>query len=674
MQAVAADLAAFIRDRDLLDPVPATAYRRVETPQENLGDIAAMLKLPENQTLFRIQRVVTQQVLDGTNMFWRPKRDAEVLLLADSFANIYSMSQLGWGESAGLAEQLSFELGRPLDTIRRNANGAHATRAILSRELSRGRDRLAGKRLVIWEFAVRELAVGDWKSIPMRVGESSPGSFLELPPGEQLELTATVEDIAAPPRPGSVPYKDHIIPMHLANLHAASAPLDGKTDAMVFMWSMRDNVLQPAARYRIGDEVRLRLWAWETVAATMSRINQGELDDPELTLKPFHYAAGPDDPAPEFGGTGFQPADTEAGYKSAPHDDPEQGDTNGSDTAIASADGAPDDRRGEEPDSSATVEDIRKQAASLFDESEGETIVGRDGWLFLPSELRCVSVGPFWGEAAMEASSVESPDYRDPLPAIVDFHKQLADRGIDLWLVPVPAKAYVYPDKLFADVPTPPGGKPPRYDDARQAFADKLKEQGVRVVDLWPLLTDMRSKGEQAYCRTDTHFSPLTTVRIAQELASEIKQKSWYAKETDYRLEERQQSIRGDLSVDGTEPEELPFRFVYDAGGVGRLPVAPDSESPILLLGDSHTLVFHIGEELHATGAGLADQLAAELGMPIDVIGVRGSGATPARINLYREGRSNPGYIEKKKLVIWCFTAREFTEGSGWRKLPVAPK
>ena len=58
----------------------------------------------------------------------------------------------------------------------------------------------------------------------------------------------------------------------------------------------------------------------------------------------------------------------------------------------------------------------------------------------------------------------------------------------------------------------------------------------------------------------------------------------------------------------------------------------------------------------------MADQLAAELGMPIDVIGVRGSGATPARINLYREGRSNPGYIETKKLVIWCFAAREFTE------------
>jgi len=49
---------------------------------------------------------------------------------------------------------------------------------------------------------------------------------------------------------------------------------------------------------------------------------------------------------------------------------------------------------------------------------------------------------------------------------------------------------------------------------------------------------------------------------------------------------------------------------------------------------------------------------------------VRGSGATPARINLLRQARANPDYL-KKKLVIWCFTAREFTESNGWQKVPI---
>jgi alginate O-acetyltransferase complex protein AlgJ len=114
--------------------------------------------------------------------------------------------------------------------------------------------------------------------------------------------------------------------------------------------------------------------------------------------------------------------------------------------------------------------------------------------------------------------------------------------------------------------------------------------------------------------------------------------------------------------------EKIRLRFVTDADGA-----APTDwrESPIVLLGDSHTLVFHAGEDMHGTGAGLADQLALELGFPVDVVGVRGSGATPARINLLRRKDNLAG----KKLVIWCFSAREFTEATGgWRLVPVIGK
>jgi alginate O-acetyltransferase complex protein AlgJ len=55
----------------------------------------------------------------------------------------------------------------------------------------------------------------------------------------------------------------------------------------------------------------------------------------------------------------------------------------------------------------------------------------------------------------------------------------------------------------------------------------------------------------------------------------------------------------------------------------------------------------------------------------VDLIGVRGSGATPARVNLLRLARGDAEYLGKKKLVIWCFAAREFTESAGWQKVPV---
>ena len=137
-----------------------------------------------------------------------------------------------------------------------------------------------------------------------------------------------------------------------------------------------------------------------------------------------------------------------------------------------------------------------------------------------------------------------------------------------------------------------------------------------------------------------------------------------------FKSEWRETEDQGDLA-DLVEPKaargEVRLRFVTD----GRRAPVDWRESPILLLGDSHTLVFHAGEDMHGTGAGLADQLALELGFPVDVVGVRGSGATPARINLLRRKDNLAG----KKLVIWCFSAREFTEATGgWRLVPVIRK
>jgi hypothetical protein len=34
---------------------------------------------------------------------------------------------------------------------------------MLAREVATGSDRLAGKRVVIWQFAARELVFGDWR-------------------------------------------------------------------------------------------------------------------------------------------------------------------------------------------------------------------------------------------------------------------------------------------------------------------------------------------------------------------------------------------------------------------------------------------------------------------------------------------------------------------------------
>jgi alginate O-acetyltransferase complex protein AlgJ len=48
-----------------------------------------------------------------------------------------------------------------------NDDGAFATRAMLRRDLARGVDRLAGTRAVVYQFAARELAFGDWQRLQL---------------------------------------------------------------------------------------------------------------------------------------------------------------------------------------------------------------------------------------------------------------------------------------------------------------------------------------------------------------------------------------------------------------------------------------------------------------------------------------------------------------------------
>jgi alginate O-acetyltransferase complex protein AlgJ len=122
-----------------------------------------MLLLPTDQMLFPPERVTTSMVMRLDGRLWRSQRDAEVLLLGDSFSNIYSDSTLGWGSGAGLAEQLGFHLQRPVDKLALNAGGALATRQALQRTLATGEDRLVGKKVVIYQFATRELVSGDWR-------------------------------------------------------------------------------------------------------------------------------------------------------------------------------------------------------------------------------------------------------------------------------------------------------------------------------------------------------------------------------------------------------------------------------------------------------------------------------------------------------------------------------
>jgi alginate O-acetyltransferase complex protein AlgJ len=278
-----AELARLIEAEIPLDAT--TAIRYVHLPPEeieNLGDIAMMLKMRRNQSIVSEEVATIRPVSDVGGQPWQPDSSAEVLVLGDSFANIYSLEMMNWGRGAGFAEQLSIALNHPVDAILRNDDGAFATREMLSRELSQGNDRLAGKRVVIWQFAARELAVGNWKLLDMTLKQSSKPADESPLASSEVIVSGTIAAKSAAPRAGQIPYADHIFTLDLTDLQVHRGILN-EPKVAVYLFSMRNYQNTPAYSWPIGKRVKLKLQPWHAgFYARYGRINRTETKAREL--------------------------------------------------------------------------------------------------------------------------------------------------------------------------------------------------------------------------------------------------------------------------------------------------------------------------------------------------------------------------------------------------------
>ena len=282
---VARDLARFLQETVPLSEEPSPGLRTSVRDVANEGDTTRLLGLPSSQTSFPRETVRVRRVVGRDGRPWRADPEAATLLLGDSFTNVYSLETMGWGETAGLAEQLSLELDRPVDRISQNDAGAHASRELLATAIRRDPSRLDGTRVVVYQFANRELALGDWKPVDLTLDvRPAASAFASAEANAVFEVRGIVWAIGPIPSPGSVPYKDQIVAVHLTDVATVSgAPLDG-TDVLVYVWGMQDDVLTDVAGWQIGDAVRLEIESWFDVADRLEGINRGEIDDPQAQL------------------------------------------------------------------------------------------------------------------------------------------------------------------------------------------------------------------------------------------------------------------------------------------------------------------------------------------------------------------------------------------------------
>jgi len=286
MEAVAKELAA--ATLGILGGGPPAAPESAQLLHiDGIGDTARMLDLPAGSFFLRPQGVEVARI---SGQPWSPDSNSPVILLGDSYTNIYSAEDLGWGSSAGLAEQLSRRLGFSVDRLSRNDSGALAARQIMVAAAAKGGDWLKSKKVVVWELAVREVIGGDWQPVSWEAPVHGKSSFLAVPAGQPIEITATIQSIASIPRPGDTPYADYLTAVHLKDLRDVSGGKELDAQALAYVFTMRDHHLLPAANLVAGQRVRAKLLSYGENATRLDQLNRSELDDPDLMLEEPNFA------------------------------------------------------------------------------------------------------------------------------------------------------------------------------------------------------------------------------------------------------------------------------------------------------------------------------------------------------------------------------------------------
>lgn len=306
----------------------------------------------------------------------------------------------------------------------------------------------------------------------------------------------------------------------------------------------------------------------------------------------------------------------------------------------------------------------------------GDKVFGADTWVLVASELKHAARGPFWGSNATPPTARVKPEHADPTPAIVDFHQQLSERGIELIFLPVPVRPLIYPESVLGALDLPEGSSMPHLNPAQDEFFQILRRQGVHVVDMTRPFLDQRDDPlRPLYLRSDPHWSGVAVTLVGKVLAEMLRTRPWYkdVEKSEFvaewitkahtggtyrRLKERPAYL--------PENETVQLRQVKTASGESLELRNPGS--PVILIGDSNAIWWNQYE------AGLPDQLALELGFQVDALTTHGNGATGTRLNLIRNAQASPGLLDTTRVVIWCLTARSLTTSSeGWIKTPLQP-
>ena len=227
------------------------------------------------------------------------------------------------------------------------------------------------------------------------------------------------------------------------------------------------------------------------------------------------------------------------------------------------------------------------------------------------------------------------------LNVIVDFNKELQERGIDLIVIPVPNQIQVYLNRLYPDM-NPYAEIWPSYSDGLV----QLLENDVEVIDLRDSFISHKPATalEEALLPYDHHMNSQGMRILATSVYERILRYPWAQKSRlgSARYKQYDVEINADISLartflgkvknlpwgdDWTPPEKQLMRQIEDTFGNN----SAGSINPLLIIGDS----LSFSHAAYPVGRGFPNHLSFLMGFPVPFAGQAG-GSNASILNYSR--------------------------------------
>ncbi|WP_166442784.1 alginate O-acetyltransferase AlgX-related protein [Phragmitibacter flavus] len=279
MRVAAEKVAGYLRENhgDLLEPVEEMIRAEDGVMRSSLGDLVHLLDPKDADRMFAKEEAFLRVIGEGAR-----SRESGLVLLGDSFVNIYDDASLGFDDPAvdnlqeprmraGFAEQLAVVLQQPLDVIAMNGRGSTEVRKEFAR---RPDDEVRSKKVVVWVIAARDVLLSrsaakqadiEWGFVEFNPNKSKAGAEVAVASNGEMRVVveAMLSEKSPNQSPVGTPYREAL---HAA-VYDVEKVVEGKLEAQQVIgiqWTFRDKVMQPTSDFAEGGRYRLTLVPWDS--------------------------------------------------------------------------------------------------------------------------------------------------------------------------------------------------------------------------------------------------------------------------------------------------------------------------------------------------------------------------------------------------------------------------